>query len=104
MQICTRLVMDYAHYLTLSALQKQLLYPIVITGAEVDDKEKRNIFEQYCKSWTKESNFMIFNSGLNILKETWALRDKQLAAREAPTATWANITAGRDSRFQYMLG
>lgn len=103
MDFCTNLVKTYTHHLTCSSFQKQLLLPVVIAGAQVDDLEAREWFEAYCARHRSVVKFAAYEDGLRILKETWLLRDEQMAKGLVPTACWADVTAPHGES-QYMLG
>ena len=55
-----------------SQVQKQLLLPIFLTGAEARDEAMRNTVRSYCLWWGVRSRYGMFNSVSSLLEEYWA--------------------------------
>ena len=102
-EFCTNLVTIYTRNLSCSSFQKQLLLPVVIAGAQVDDIETRQCFREYCVRHRSEVKYALYEDGLNIMETTWTLRDEQKAKGLVPTACWADVTTHHPEK-QYMLG
>lgn len=103
LSFCTELVRTYTGNLASSSFQKQLLLPLVITGAQVDDLDAREWFRAYCERHGSEVKFALYEDGLRIMEATWQLRDEQRAKGLVPSSCWADVTLGRQEN-QYMLG
>jgi hypothetical protein len=103
LEFCTRLIMDHAQCLSSSPFHKQLNFALVVAGAQVDGPADRDFFRSYCLRHRCEIKWAVFESGLSILEETWALRDRQADQGVRPSACWSDITANHGKN-QYMLG
>lgn len=102
-KFCTNLVTTYTRSLSCSSFQKQVLLPMVVAGAQVDDMEIREYFREYCVRYRSEVKYALYEDGLHIMETTWALRDEQKAKGLVPTACWVDVTTHHPEK-HYMLG
>lgn len=69
----SRLILNNVRCIPRTAvLQKQLLLPVFLAGAEVGDEESRLFVRQYCKHWSETSRFYHFESAAELLEEVWS--------------------------------
>ncbi|KIW00467.1 uncharacterized protein PV09_07991 [Verruconis gallopava] len=57
-------------------IQKQVLLPVFLAGAEVKTDADREFSKQYCTYWSAASRFYHFGSASELLEEIWDEMDK----------------------------
>jgi hypothetical protein len=60
-------------------IQKQLLLPVFLAGAELGTEWDRSFVRQYCKHWSEASRFYHFESVGELLEDIW--KDWSLSTR-----------------------
>jgi hypothetical protein len=53
-------------------IQKQILIPLFLAGAEIGDETDRAFVEQYCKHWSYTSRYSMFENAEILMKHVWA--------------------------------
>lgn len=53
-------------------IQKQVLLPVFLAAAEVGNQWNRDFVREYCRHWTKISNFDQFETVGRLLEDIWA--------------------------------
>lgn len=59
-------------------IQKQVLLPVLIAGAEVRDLKCRNMIREYCQYWSKKVGFWMFSTILDMLEKGWEQIDNNV--------------------------
>ena len=66
------LVMDHVQWIPSSAdIQKQVLLPVFLAGAEMRAPTSRKFVADYCSHWSKASRFGHFDTARDILQDLW---------------------------------
>ena len=67
-----RMILDSARCIPpTEPFQKQVLLPVFLAGAEVDDEFNRSFVRTYCRHWSKACNFDQFSGALALLEGIW---------------------------------
>lgn len=77
-----------------SPMQKQLLFPVFVAGAESQDAYSRDFVTAYCDSWYRNSRYTLFSEALALLEEVWTLRDLNA---DDPRAWWGSVIDSKQS-------
>jgi hypothetical protein len=71
-----RLVLDSVRCIPQSSIiQKQVLLPVFLAGAEMEREADRGFVRQYCKYWSDTSRFYHFESATELLEDIWCEAD-----------------------------
>lgn len=77
----SRLILDSVRCIPKTdVLQKQLLLPLFLAGAEVIDETTRHFILEYCTHWSNTSRFYHFESAGVLLKAIW--KDASISTRD----------------------
>lgn len=52
-------------------IQKQVLFPVFIAGAEARNAKCRDMIREYCQYWSAEVGFWMFSTILELLEKVW---------------------------------
>ena len=77
-----------------SAMQKQLLLPVFVAGAEARDVYSRDFVRLYCDSWYQQSRYTLFHEASMLLQEIWTQKD--LGANDS-AVWWGSIIDGKQT-------
>ena len=70
------MVLDHVRWIAKSdEIQKQILLPIFLAGAEMKTDENRDFVRQYCNMWGRNAECQNFSSAVRLLKDIWRQTD-----------------------------
>lgn len=82
-------------------IQKQVLLPVLIAGAEIRDSKCRDMIREYCQYWSKEVGFWMFSSILDMLEKGW----EQMDNNERPHCCWyETLRSDAQNDTEYLVG
>lgn len=58
-----------------SLIQKQLLFPVFVAGAETQTPALREIVMQYCHRWYEKFGIQMYSTVLDVVEAVWLQRD-----------------------------
>jgi Fungal specific transcription factor domain len=68
----TREILDHIRCIPKTAtVQKQVLLPVFLAGAEVGDEPVRDFVRDYCSYWSAKSGYLMFNTVATLLETIW---------------------------------
>lgn len=71
-----RETMDHVRCIPRTAIiQKQVLLPVFLAGAEAGDELVRDFVREYCSHWSVKSGHLMFNTVATLLDSIWAKWD-----------------------------
>jgi hypothetical protein len=79
---------------TESNLQKQLLFPVFLAGAESTESSARGFIEQYCLHWYQKVRYRMFKDALVVLQQIWEKSDRD---GEDTSAWWGSFVSSHDA-------
>lgn len=81
-----------------SMVQKQLLLPVFLAGAESKDAYARRFALDYCDEWSWKCRFHMFQDAATLLKEVWDAQDRQ---GDASTVWWGSVMEEEQRKAAY---
>lgn len=84
-------------------VQKQLMLPVFLAGAEIRDAGLRNDARDYCVWWGTKTRYNMFITGRALLEDVWRRR---AAAGESVDVWWGDVfdQKGKRGEKEYLLG
>jgi len=58
-----------------SLIQKQLLFPVFMAGAETRTQSGRDIVRDYCERWYRKFGYQMYSTVLDTVQEVWMEQD-----------------------------
>lgn len=87
-------------------IQKQVLLPVFLAGAEMKTPESRSTIEDYCRYWSRKSHFGHFDSALEVLQDLWRVADADPTiwwGAHLESYPWAKVTQGYEDMVQELF-
>jgi hypothetical protein len=85
-----------------SNMQKQLLFPVFVAGAESMDLYSRRFVKEYCEEWYKKCRYNMFREASGVLDEVWAMKDM---SRNDSKIWWGGLVGHwRSDGREYLFG
>lgn len=80
-------------------IQKELLLPVFLAGAELHNADDREFVKEYCRWWTSSCGFKMFNDVYDILGDIWDEHENP----SGPGTWWATIIDRRRRGSQHVF-
>ena len=72
----TRVILDHVRCIRETQMvQKQVLLPVFLAAAEIEDESNRYFVRQYCHHWSRTARYSQFETALASIENVWATYD-----------------------------
>ncbi|KAF5858061.1 hypothetical protein ETB97_004904 [Aspergillus alliaceus] len=100
-----RKVVDHIQSCRLSSfVSKQVLMPVFLAGAELQNQDCRDTMLRYCHEWHKKSGYKPFGDTRSLLEEIW----KEQEESDSQLVWWGSVIDAKHKNFEsckrYKLG